>query len=256
MGKLNGKVALVTGASRGIGRGIAVGLANEDAKLVLAARDTKGLKETEAKVVAQGSEALVVPTDVTSEEEIVKLFAKTMERLDRLDILVNNAGAFDNGPIDQLSTEAWNRVVAVNLRAPFLCTRAAFRIMKKQGGGRIINIGSISGQRVRPNSAPYSSTKFGIVGLTHVTALEGREYDITCGCLHPGNTLSERRADTSKTQDTESMMTVEELSQAAVYMACQPPPYQCFRAYSVTSRPALHWTGLKNISTNKQKSHS
>ena len=223
MGKLDGKVALVTGASRGIGRGIAVGLAREGAKLVLAARDAKGVKETEAKVVAQSSEALIVPTDVTNEEEILRLFAETMERLGRLDILVNNAGAFDGGPIDQLSTEAWDRVVAVNLRAPFLCTRAAFRIMKKQGGGRIINIGSISGQRVRPNSAPYSTTKFGIVGLTHVTALEGREYGITCGCLHPGNTLSEHRTDTSKTINTEPMMAVEELAQAVVYMACQPP---------------------------------
>ncbi len=223
MGKLDGKVALVTGASRGIGRGIAVGLAREGAKLVLAARDAKGLKETEAKVVAQSSEALIVPTDVTNEEEILRLFAETMERLGRLDILVNNAGAFDGGPIDQLSTEAWDRVVAVNLRAPFLCTRAAFRIMKKQGSGRIINIGSISGQRVRPNSAPYSSTKFGIVGLTHVTALEGREYGITCGCLHPGNTISERRSNTSRTQNREPMMAVEELAEAAVYIACQPP---------------------------------
>jgi len=223
MGKLDGKVALVTGASRGIGRGIAVGLAREGAKLVLAARDVKGLKETEAKVVAQGSEALIVLTDVTNEEEIVRVFAETMERLGRLDILVNNAGAFDNSPIDQLSTEAWDRVVAVNLRAPFLCTRAAFRIMKKQGSGRIINIGSISGQRVRSNSAPYSSTKFGIVGLTHVTALEGREYGITCGCLHPGNTFSERRSNTSRTQNREPMMAVEELAEATVYMACQPP---------------------------------
>jgi len=223
MGRLDGKVALVTGASRGIGRGIAVGLAGEGAKLVLAARDAKGLKETKVKVAEKGSETLVVPTDVTSEEEIERLFAKTLEHLSRLDILVNNAGAFDGGSIDQLSTEAWDRVVAVNLRAPFLCTRAAFRIMKKQGGGRIINIGSISGQRVRPDSAPYSSTKFGIVGLTHVTALEGRGYGITCGCLHPGNTLSERRIDTSRTQNNEPMMAVEELSQAAVYMACQPP---------------------------------
>ena len=223
MGKLDGKVALVTGASRGIGRGIATGLASEGAKLVLAARDTNGLKETEAKVVTQGGEALVVPTDVTSDEEVTRLFIKTMQRFSRLDILVNSAGAFDSGPIDQLTTEAWDRVIAVNLRAPFLCTRAAFRIMKKQGGGRIINIGSIAGQRVRPNSAPYSSTKFGITGLTHVTALEGREYGITCGCLHPGNTLVERRADTSKTQNTEPMMTVEEIAQAAVYMACQPP---------------------------------
>ena len=223
MGRLNGKVAMVTGASRGIGRGIATGLANEGAKLVLAARDAKELKETEAMVVAQGSEALVVPTDVTSEEEITRLFAKTMEHFSRLDILVNSAGAFDSGPIDQLATEAWDRVIAVNLRAPFLCTRAAFRIMKKQGDGRIINIGSIAGQRVRPNTAPYSSTKFGITGLTHVTALEGREYGITCGCLHPGNTLVERRADPSKTKNAEPMMAVEELAQAAVYMACQPP---------------------------------
>ena len=223
MGRLDGKVALVIGASRGIGRGIAGGLASEGAKLVLAARDAKELKETEAKVVAQGSEALVAPTDVTSEEEVTRLFAKTIERFNRLDILVNNAAAFDSGPIDQLPTEAWDRVIAVNLRAPFLCIRAAFRIMKKQGGGRIINIGSISGQRVRPNSAPYSTTKFGIIGLTHVTALEGREYGITCGCLHPGNTLSERRADTSKTKNTEPMMTVEEIAQAVVYMACQPP---------------------------------
>ena len=220
---LQGKVALVTGASRGIGRGIAVGLASEGAKLVLAARDVKGLKETEAEVAAQSGETLVVPTDVTSEEEIERLFAEIMGRLGRLDILVNNAGAFDGGPIDQLSTEVWEKVVAINLTAPFLCTRAAFRIMKKQGGGRIINIGSISGQRVRPGSAPYSSTKFGLVGLTHVTALEGRDYGITCGCLHPGNTLSERRTDASREENKEPMMTVEELAQAAVYMACQPP---------------------------------
>ena len=223
MGRLDDKVALVTGASRGIGRGIAVGLAGEGARLVLAARDAKALKETEAKVVAQGSEALVVPTDVTSEEDITRLFAKTMQRFSRLDILVNSAGAFDGGPIDQLTTEAWDRVVAVNLRAPFLCTRAAFRIMKKQRDGRIINIGSIAGQRVRPNSAPYSSTKFGITGLTHVTALEGRECGITCGCLHPGNTFVERRVDASQAKNAEPMMTVEELAQAAVYMACQPP---------------------------------
>jgi len=223
MGRLNGKVALVTGASRGIGRGIATSLASEGAKLVLAARDAKELKETEAMVVAQGSEALVVPTDVTSEEEITRLFVKTMEHFSRLDILINSAGAFDSGPIDQLTTEAWDRVIAVNLRAPFLCTRAAFRIMKKQGDGRIINIGSIAGQRVRPNTAPYSSTKFGITGLTHVTALEGREYGITCGCLHPGNTFVGRRADPSETKNAEPMMAVEELAQAAVYMACQPP---------------------------------
>ncbi len=95
--------------------------------------------------------------------------------------------------------------------------------MKEQGGGRIINIGSISAQRVRPNSAPYSSSKFGLVGLTHCTALDGQEFGITCGCLHPGNTLVERR-----TEDTEPMMSLEELAAAAVFMACQPPHVNVF----------------------------
>lgn len=95
--------------------------------------------------------------------------------------------------------------------------------MKEQGGGRISNIGSISAQRVRPNSAPYSSSKFGLVGLTHCTALDGREFGITCGCLHPGNTLSERRV-----EDTEPMISLKELASAAVFMACQPPHLNVF----------------------------
>ena len=223
MGQLEGKIALLTGASRGIGRGIARGLAREGANLVLAARDAEGLQQTAAAAIAQGVEVLVVPTDVKEEKQIEALFAAAMVRFGRIDILFNNAGAFDGGPIHELATAAWDHVIAVNLRAPFLCTRAAFAIMKEQGGGRIINIGSISGQRVRPNSAPYSSTKFGIVGLTHVTALEGRPHNITCGCLHPGNTLVENRAASTRPQDEEPMMSVDELAQTAVYMACQPP---------------------------------
>ena len=112
--------------------------------------------------------------------------------------------------------------MAVNLRGPFLCTRAAFRIMKEQGGGRIINIGSISAQRVRPNSAPYSTSKFGITGLTHATALDGRDYGIVCSCLHPGNTLVERREESDAPTDDEPMMTVDELAQAAATMATLP----------------------------------
>ncbi len=216
MGQLDGKVALVTGASRGIGRAIAIALAREGANLVLAARSVNGLKETEAAIVDGGSVAEVVPTDVTSEQQIEALFAGTMERFGRLDILVNNAGIFDNGPIDQLSTETWDRVIATNLRAAFLCTRAAFRIMKQQGVGRIINIGSISAQRVRLHNAPYSCAKFGLVGLTQTTALEGREFGITCGCLHPGVTGDQ-------TSEDIPMTPLEETARAAVFMACQPP---------------------------------
>lgn len=223
MGKLDGKIAIVTGGNRGIGKAIAKGIAAEGASLTIAARDADLLKQTAEELREKGAKVLAVPTDVTDESQIKSLFEKAMAEYDRLDILVNNAGAFDGGPIDELSTEAWDKVIGVNLRAPFLCTREAMRIMKGQGeGGRIINVGSISAHRVRPNSAPYSSSKFGIWGLTHVTALEGRPHGITASCLQPGNTFVERIQNRAE-PPAEPMMNVDDLAQAAVLMATLPP---------------------------------
>src|SRR5262249_9130721 len=148
-----------------------------------------------------------------------EVFRKSMDHFNRLDILVNNAGTFAGyGPIDEVSVEAWDQIIAVNLRGPFLCVREAFRIMKPQGGGRIINIGSIASQRVRPHSAAYSATKHALWGLTQVTALEGRQHGISCGCLNPGNVMVEKRAG-----DPEPMMSVQDIAQAAVAMATLPP---------------------------------
>ena len=223
MGKLTGKVALVTGGNRGIGRGIALALAAEGAALTITARGADDLERVASELRARGSDVLAVPADVTDEGQVRELFRRVLERFGRLDVLVNNAGAFDGGPLDELSVEAWDKVIAINLRAPFLCTREAMRVMKKQGGGRIINIGSISAQRVRPHSAPYSTSKHGLWGLTQVAALEGRDFGISCGCLHPGNVLIERRRDTGRKEDQEPMMTVEEIAQAAVCMATLPP---------------------------------
>ena len=211
-------VAIVTGASRGIGRAISTGLAEQGASVVLAARSIADLEKVRGTIEKLGSRAEVVPTDVTKEEQIMNLFKKTMESFGRLDLLVNNAGVFINEPMEKMSTETWDRVIAIELRAPFICTREAFCIMKKQGGGRIINIGSISAQRVRPNTAPYNCAKFGLVGLTHTTALEGRPFGITCGCLHPGIT-----GDLVKNAGKEAMMSYEQTAATAVYMACQPP---------------------------------
>ncbi len=222
MGRLTGKVALVTGGNRGIGLGIARGLAAEGASLAITARGIKELEQAAARLTGWGEAVLAIAADITREEKVADLFAETMRRFGRLDILVNNAGAFDGGPLDELSTEAWDRVLAINLRAPFLCTREAMRIMKRQGGGRIINIGSISAQRVRPHSAPYSASKHGLWGLTQVTALEGRNHGISCSCLHPGNTLVERRQASGKVEDQEPMMSVEELAETAVLMATLP----------------------------------
>lgn len=223
MGRLDGKVAIVTGGNRGIGAAIGALYAREGCAVVLAARDAARLEETAAGIAAAGGTVLPVPCDVTQEDQVEALFAATRERFHRLDILVNNAGAFDGGPLDELSLATWEKVMAVNLRGPFLCTRAAFRQMKAAGGGRIINVASISAQRVRPHSAPYSTSKHGLWGLTQVTALEGRAHGIAASCLNPGNTLNEKRALRETEADREPMMTCEELAEVALLMASLPP---------------------------------
>lgn len=219
MRRLEGKIALITGANRGIGRGIAEAFAAEGAALTLMARDAALLNETAEALKQSGAAVLAVPADVTDEKQVQEVFRQAMDRFGRLDILVNNAGTFAGyGAIDNVSVEAWDQIIAVNLRGPFLCTREAFRIMKQQRDGRIINIGSIASQRVRPHSAAYSTTKHGLWGLTQVTALEGRDHGISCGCLNPGNVRVEKRA-----SDPEPMMSVADIAQATVAMATLPP---------------------------------
>ena len=222
MGKLEGKIALITGASRGIGKGIARAFAAEGALLALTARGAAPLRLVADDLTGRGARVLAVPADLTDERQVEEVFRKTLEVHGRLDILVNNAGAFDGGPLDELPVETWDKVLAINLRAPFLCTQQALRVMKKQGGGRIINIGSIAAQRVRPHSAPYSASKHGLWGLTQVTALEGRDFGISCGCLHPGNVRIERRQNTGRKEDEEPMMSVEEIAETVVHMAILP----------------------------------
>lgn len=236
MGKLSGQVAIVTGAGRGIGRGIAKGLAAEGCAVVITSRTVAELNATAVQCEAIGAKVLVHPTDITNEQNVEELFREALARFGRLDLLVNNAGAFDGGPLETLSIEAWDKVIAVNLRAPFLCTRAALQVMKPQRSGRIINIGSISAQRVRPGSAPYSASKHGLWGLSQVTALEGREYGVTCCTLHPGNILVERRTQSGKIEDEEPMLSVEEISEVALLMATLPPHVEMLEAIVLPSK--------------------
>ena len=223
MGLLDGKIALVTGSSRSIGKAIAIAFAKEGASLVLAARTQEGLEATARVIRSLHGDVEVVPTDVKVEADLENLFERTLARFGRLDILVNNSGVFHAAPLDKVPTQAWDDVIATNLRAPFLCTRAAFAIMKAQGGGRIINIGSISASRVRAFNVAYSSAKFGLVGLTQTTALEGREFNITCGILHPGNTERDNRPPEGTGWTAEPYLSQQEIAAAAVYMAAQPP---------------------------------
>ena len=230
MGKLDGQVALVTGSSSGIGEGIARALAVEGATVVLVARRADRLRKLADEIEAGGGRALALPADVTSETQVERLFAETVSRCGRLDVLVNNAGTSIRGPLDQLPVEDWDTVMAINLRAPFLCTRQALRIMKRQGGGRIINIGSISAQRVRPDNGPYNASKFGLDGLTHSTYLEGRPYGVSCCILHPGNTKSELTLNPNRPPSQEPIMETADLAQAAVLMAALPPGVNMFQA--------------------------
>ncbi len=225
MGQLDGKVAIVTGGGSGIGRAIATLFAQEGCCVAIAGRTVARLEAAAEEMRQAGAEVLAVPTDVANEEQIAALFAQTMEKFGRLDVLVNSAGAFDGGPVEDISLEAWNNVVCANLTGPFLCTREAFRIMKPAGGGRIINIGSISAQRSRMHSAPYTATKFGVDGLTHATALEGREYGIAVSSLHPGNTMVERRVDVD-----EPMFDADVIARTALFMATLPPEANMFQA--------------------------
>ena len=188
----NQKVALVTGAGSGIGRASAVALAKAGYAVVLAGRRQEALDETAAQ--SGDAATLAVSTDVGDPEAVGRLFAQTKERFGRLDLLFNNAGMGTPAvPLEELEYAQWKAVVDVNLTGPFLCTQEAFKIMKDQepGGGRIINNGSISATAPRPNSAPYTSTKHAITGLTKATSLDGRKYGIACGQVDIGNAATE-----------------------------------------------------------------
>jgi NAD(P)-dependent dehydrogenase (short-subunit alcohol dehydrogenase family) len=219
MGRLDGKVAIVTGASSGIGKGIARAFDREGAKVALAARSAPALEAAVAEIRQAGGTALAFPTDITNEADVAALFQKTLQAFGRLDILVNNAAIFEGAPLDELSLQSWRRVIDTDLTGPFLCTREAMRVMKRQRSGRIINIGSIAAQMPRPGAAPYSCAKIALVALTKTTALEGREFGITAGIVHPGNTDTPQMAGS----EHEPMMAVEDLVPAVVTMAAMPP---------------------------------
>jgi NAD(P)-dependent dehydrogenase (short-subunit alcohol dehydrogenase family) len=200
--------------------------------VVLAGRRAEALESTVAEAGPLGPNTLVVPTDVGNPEAVSALFHQTKERFGRLDVLFNNAGSGAPAiPLEDLTYEQWKTVVDVNLTGAFLCTQEAFRMMKSQApmGGRIINNGSISATTPRPNSAPYTSTKHAISGLTKSTALDGRKYNIACGQIDVGNAatpMTERMTQgvmqAHGTVEVEPRMDVNDVARAVVYMANLP----------------------------------
>jgi NAD(P)-dependent dehydrogenase (short-subunit alcohol dehydrogenase family) len=223
------KVALVTGAGSGIGKAAAIALSENGFDLVLTGRRRAALEETAGSCKSRSQ---VVVADVADPAGVKNLFAQLAQNFGRLDLLFNNAGMGAPAlPLEEISFEQWQQVVAVNLTGAFLCTQEAMRMMKAQTprGGRIINNGSISAQTPRPNSAPYTATKHAITGLTKSTALDGRSFDIACGQIDIGNADTAMSAAMKKAvpQANGSMMQepvidAAHVARAIVYMAQLP----------------------------------
>ncbi len=223
MNALADRVAIVTGASTGIGAAIAEAFAAEGARVVLAARSHDKLAAVAARIAQSGGKAETQPTDVTREAEVLALFQRTLARFGHIDILVNNAGISAPGNIESLALEDWRRVLEVNLTGAFLCAREAFKAMKRQGGGRIINIGSVSARVPRPHSAPYTTSKFALEGLTRALALDGRRHGIAVSILHPGNTATPIWEGEAEQAAKEGLMAPDAVARIAVMMAALPP---------------------------------
>jgi NAD(P)-dependent dehydrogenase (short-subunit alcohol dehydrogenase family) len=225
------KVALITGAGSGIGRGCAVALSKAGFAVVLSGRREAALAETVAGL-GEGATSLAFPSDVSDPASVESLFAATMARFGRLDLLFNNAGVgAPPVPLEDLDLASWRRAVDTNLTGAFLCTQQAFRMMKAQDpmGGRIINNGSISAHSPRPRSAAYTATKHAITGLTKSTSLDGRAYGIACGQIDIGNAATEMAAPIARGVPQadgrilpEPVMDVRHVAEAVVYMAGLP----------------------------------
>ena len=226
------KVAVVTGAGSGIGKSVALTLARNGYAVLFAGRRRDALEAAVAELGNEAAQALAVPADVTDPASVNALFSTAKERFGRVDVLFNNAGAFSPpGLLEDLAYEDWMNVVNVNLTGVFLCTQAAFRVMKDQSprGGRIINNGSISAYAPRPNSIAYTATKHAVTGLTKTTSLDGRKYDIACGQIDIGNALTDRTGrmehgvpQANGTIMPEPTMDAQHVADAVLYMANLP----------------------------------
>jgi NAD(P)-dependent dehydrogenase (short-subunit alcohol dehydrogenase family) len=230
MGQLAGKVAIVTGASTGIGHSIGALFAKEGAKVVLAARRREPLEALAQEIKSAGGAALAVATDVAIEEQVVNLFRRTVEAFGRVDILVNNAGTAVGKPTEELKLEEWRRVIDCNVTGAFLCAREALKLMKPQKSGRILNIGSVSAKVPRPNSAPYTTSKYALEGLTRSLAVDGRAHGIAASVLQPGNVETPIWRGREDVVAREGAASAEDIARIALVMMTLPPEINMFEA--------------------------
>ena len=217
---LSGQVALVTGGGTGIGKAIAQAMHKEGAKIIIVGRKEEILKEAQAEL---GSDVEMMTCDVTQEDQVKKVYENIMSNHGKIDILINNAGMAAKAKSYEMSYDLWKKVVDVNLNGAFLCAREAMKIMVNQKSGRIINIGSISGQMSRPENAPYTATKFAIEGLTRALALDGRDHGVAVSVIHPGNAATNIWKGREEVSEREGLIPLEDLGKLAVTMLTMSP---------------------------------
>jgi NAD(P)-dependent dehydrogenase (short-subunit alcohol dehydrogenase family) len=229
MKQLQDRVAIVTGASKGIGKAIARAFASEGAKVVIASRSGGELDAVASEIAGTGGVAFPVATDVTVEADVVNLFRTAVHRHGRLDILVNNAGMSLGVPTDQIPLSDWQKVIDTNLTGTFLCSREALKIMKPQNCGRIINIGSISSITPRPNGAAYAATKLALEGLTRSIALDYRQYNIGASIIHLGATATSwMKVPAEEATGVDYHLQLEDVGRLATFIASLPTEANMF----------------------------
>jgi len=217
--KLQGKVAVVTGGGRGIGRAISTAFADQGAKVAVAARSSDQLAATVDEITAAGGEAIGISVDVTNEDDVRRMVDEIMDRFDRIDILVNNAGILLPGPIASVDSEDWRRVIEVNLMGTFYCSKAVVPILIGQGWGRIINNSSRSGKIGHPSLTAYCASKHGVVGLTKALAEELAPFNITVNAICPGLVETDMVSETVREQVGDKIIKPSQIAELALYLA-------------------------------------
>ena len=216
--KLDGKVAVVTGAGRGIGRVIARTLADSGAHLVAAARTTEEIDSLADEIAGAGGKAIAVRTDVTDETSVKDLFCAIDDKYGRVDVLINNAGMGVFSHIVDCSSEDFDRVLAVNAGGTFLCSREALKRMIPQKSGYIINISSVLGVRAYVNQGAYTAAKHGVMGLTKTLALEGQPHGIRVSAILPGGVNTELIGKSRPDLDPSELLEPEDIADAVMYL--------------------------------------
>ena len=218
---LGGQVAIVTGASRGIGKAIALALAQEGASVALLARSETALNAVKAEIESTGGDAYVVRTDVSKESDVRAAVGATMERFHKVDILVNCAGIGVFGPLVETTTRDWDRVMAVNARGPFLMCREAVPIMAEQGQGCIVNVASVVGVKGYVNQAAYTASKHALMGMTKALAQEVQSLGIRVHAVCPGGVDTDLVAQARPDLDRSVLMTPQEIADIVLFLIYQ-----------------------------------